>query len=107
MSKHTQGTWRVWFNDFDEYWELDTGDGTPSFGAITGWQEEHADNKANVDFIVKAVNSHEELLAVLKRVELGVFGSMIPNSDIEVCTRGTRAEVRAAIAKAEANTVTQ
>ena len=41
----------------------------------------------------------DELLAVLKAVELGVFGSMLPNSDIAICTRATRQQVRAAIEK--------
>ncbi|HXJ61844.1 MAG TPA: hypothetical protein VNU68_34825 [Verrucomicrobiae bacterium] len=58
-------------------------------------------DQANAEFIIRAVNCHDELLHALKAVELGVFGSMIPGSDIDVCTRATRAEVRAAIAIAE------
>lgn len=62
--------------------------------------ETEAEALATARFFVKACNAHDELLKALKAVELGVFGSMLPGTDIEICTRATRLQVQAAIAKA-------
>ena len=101
MSKHTPTPWHV--DGECIYGTTQRGDYVRIADTTVADGDNLPDKEAdaNASFIVRAVNCHDEMLKALKAVELGVFGSMLPNSDIDVCTRGTLAQVQAAIAKAE------
>jgi len=111
MSEHTATPWQATYNSFDEFWELDPGENYPAFGCFIGWCTEHKDNQDNVDFMIRAVNCHDDLLAACKEAlkEIESFRDYWtgPSMQLHYGVGPRETQLRAAIARAEGNPVTR
>jgi hypothetical protein len=106
-AQHTPSPWRVVRNYHDRIYIVGPrNDGKSTISdRICSVQQPRAGGGGNADFIVRACNAHEELLAALKALTDPPYPDGFCHKGIcseEKCTRCSRhARARAAIAKAE------
>ena len=102
MSKHTPGTWEMSKHGTPAY--------HPQFGVYAASASDHVivtgkNAEADAEFIVRACNAHDELLAALKRTlaRLKSHTASIETCDLPSGTELAIDEACAAIAKSERN----
>ena len=107
-AKHTPGPWTIWPDADSDQLAVGPERGgvaicdvviTNGIGVNT--ESTRATGYANADFIVRACNNHDDLLAALMDAEAVLMGLRDSGGELAIASYPALVSVRAAIAKAE------